>query len=51
LIIFGQLFFIVYSRWVRVMLKVFYEPGMVYSPNGTRTTNLVKRILGVPWDH
>jgi hypothetical protein len=47
-------------------LKVFHERGMVYSPNGSRTANSVKRNLkvresdqfltlshgdiGVPWD-
>jgi hypothetical protein len=30
MIIFGQPFFIIYSRWVRVKLKGFYERGIVY---------------------
>ncbi len=45
--IFGQPFFIICSRWVRVMLKSFYERGIVYSSNGSSTANSVKLILGV----
>ncbi len=45
--IFGQPFFIVCSRWLRVMLKGFYEQGIVYSPNGSRTANSVKLIFGL----
>jgi hypothetical protein len=47
MIIFGQPFFIVYSRWVRVILKGFYERGIVDSPNDSRTANSVKQILGL----
>ena len=43
--IFGKPFFIIYSRWVRVRLKGFYEREEIYKPNGIRTANSVKRIF------
>ena len=46
--ILGQPFFIKYSRWLRVMLKRFYERRIVYKSNGTRTANSVKGFLGPP---
>jgi hypothetical protein len=47
LTIFGERFFIIYSRWVRVRLKGIYERGEVYKPNGIKTANSAKRIFGL----
>jgi hypothetical protein len=43
--IFGQPFFIVYSRWVRVMLKGFYEREVAYSVNLSKSANSGKLIF------
>ena len=47
MIIFGQPFFIGYSRWARVRLKSFWERGKISKSNDTNSANSVKRILRV----